>query len=1073
MGQYDINLRDYWRIIRRRKIIIIFTTVTLSFFSFIFAKINEPLPIYSASSALRIDQNTAVAGIVSDAGNLSQFQEMATQTAVIRSYPVMERVSKELGLIDKSLSPEKIAKNSRLVSVINGMADQVQSSQIGDTNIISVTVTSGDPDQAARMANTISTVFRKFDFESRNQAILKQFNFIKSQLEGNEKKLRESEHRIKSFKKNQKFLSLRVEASSLSRLLGRTRLKVGEMRKAGEKIRDAIQQVRSIGEFTAGKTKRIPVDDIESGLGPLNKQLVELQVQRDTLLENFTEEHPSVRAANAHIKNIIREMLLVLQGRERSVQNELQLREKELADLENRNKAIPDLSLQLQRLERKMATDMEVHNLLRQKMEEVNIKLAGRQHLVHIVKPAFRPTERDNPPQIGVNTTLGAILGLIVGLAFALVVETMDTSIGTIEDVESFLDVPVLGVIPALDAEELERQYLESNPDQEGRFTADIYGRLVAHFVPRSPMAEAYRSFRTQMDFLSLEKGGNIFLLTSATPGEGKTNTAINFAITYAQTNKRTLLIDCDMRKPSIYRIFGIDREPGVTDILLGNYGWEECIRTMTDIMLGKFDMEDIMLTPGLDNLNILTCGNIPPNPSELLNSPRMTEFLETLREEFDVIILDTPPLLPVTDAAVLGTRVDGCVLVYRAGTIARGALKRAKLQLDNVRANVWGVVLNSMRAEVTVDLDSFRYQSSYYYGGYIEEAGEENLMDLPAYQRVYRKAKKMVTPSGYDQMEQEASPLARMIGAFIVGLSFLSIGVGMAWQEGVHLPLVGSLTDTYSGIGTPPGGPLQSLEKIWRIAQGKFSNRPKIASKPGESSDGDASPPPKKPAGKKEKLSQGRAKPLWQRKREAFLRSRDSEISPAYVPGKENSAKNLSASSAQRGAAFQIASLIKPPLSPAETEAKRPFSVVYSVNRNNATTRRQLTYLRRLKLSPRSSPVLLKTGKWDRVFLGSFASRQEAETFLSKRIRPLLAGGSGPSVQQLPYALEILGDMGPEEARAVQVILKAAGLNVYFEKGRESARRMLLGAFKNPGEARAATEILGRENIASRLVAR
>ncbi len=229
MGQYDINLRDYWRIIRRRKIIILFTTITLSFFSFIFAEMNEPPPIYSASSALRIDQNTAVAGIVSDGSSFNQFQDMATQTAVIRSYPVMERVAKELGLIDKSLSSAEIAKNSRLVSIINGMADQVESAQIGDTNIISVTVTSGDPDQAARMANTISTVFREFDFKSRNEAILKQFNFIKTQLEGSEKRLQESEQRIKAFKKNQKFLSLRVEASSISRLLEKTRITVDNM----------------------------------------------------------------------------------------------------------------------------------------------------------------------------------------------------------------------------------------------------------------------------------------------------------------------------------------------------------------------------------------------------------------------------------------------------------------------------------------------------------------------------------------------------------------------------------------------------------------------------------------------------------------------------------------------------------------------------------------------------------------------------------------------------------------------------------------------------------------------------
>ena len=484
---------------------------------------------------------------------------------------------------------------------------------------------------------------------------------------------------------------------------------------------------------------------------------------------------------------------------------ELTRREKALNQHENRNAEIPEISLQLQRLERALATNMEVHTLLRQRAEEVKIKVAGTQHLVNIVKPAFRPSFRDNPPQVGLNAFVGGLLGLIVGLVFALVLETMDTSIGAIEDVESYLEVPVLGVIPVLDPEEIEKQYLETNPEKEGRFAPDIYARLVTHFVPRSPIAEAYRSFRTQMDFISIEKGGNTFVITSSTPGEGKTSTSINLAITLAQTNKRTLLIDGDMRKPTIYRVFGIDREPGMTDILLGNQGWEDSIRTMTDIMLGKFDMEDIMLTPGLDNLNILTCGNIPPNPSELLNSTRMAQFLQEIKEEFDYIVIDTPPLLPVTDAAILAPRVDGCIIVYKVGAIARGALKRAKLQLDNVRANVWGVVLNAMRAEASPDIDTVRYHVSYYYGGYTEDGGGEgDIASLPIQKRIFQKVKARLFPES-GKFESEASPLARIIGGLTLFLSLALVGAGLAWQMGVELPMLGSLNSASKGVGALP----------------------------------------------------------------------------------------------------------------------------------------------------------------------------------------------------------------------------------------------------------------------------
>ncbi len=376
--------------------------------------------------------------------------------------------------------------------------------------------------------------YRDYDFRTRNEALLRQNDFISGQLRESEQNLKTAEQQIKQYKEDNNFLSIRVEANTLSRLISRLDEMVSELRKNLSKIRDAIEQVRSIGEFRTGTTNRVPVDDIDPGLARLNNDLVQAQIERDTLLENFTDNHPAVQEAKLKITNTVQNMLLVLQGREQSVLTELTRREKALNQHENRNAEIPEISLQLQRLERALATNMEVHTLLRQRAEEVKIKVAGTQHLVNIVKPAFRPSFRDNPPQVGLNAFVGGLLGLIVGLVFALVLETMDTSIGAIEDVESYLEVPVLGVIPVLDPEEIEKQYLETNPEKEGRFAPDIYARLVTHFVPRSPIAEAYRSFRTQMDFISLEKGGNTFVITSSTPGEGKTSTSINLAITLA-----------------------------------------------------------------------------------------------------------------------------------------------------------------------------------------------------------------------------------------------------------------------------------------------------------------------------------------------------------------------------------------------------------------------------------------------------------------------------------------------------------------------------------------------------------
>lgn len=1077
MGQYDINLRDYWRIIRKRKMIIIFTTVLLAIFSFIFAKLNEPAPIYSSSSAIRIDQNTAVSGLVGD-GAFNQFQEMSTQTAVIRSYPVMQRVAKELGLIDKSLSSAEIAKNSRLVSIINGLSEQTETEQIGETNLIRIQVTSGDPDQAARMANTIASIFRGFDYETRNEAILKQSDFINGQLKASEQALKIAELNIKKYKEENNVLSVSIEATIVSRTLQTERKRVTEIKKALSKLRDAIQQVRFIGEFQAGKTKRIPVDDIESGLGPLNKQLVQLQVQRDTLLENFTTLHPSVRTILVQIRNVVREMLLVLEGREHSFAAELEYRTRELKKAERRNNEIPNISLAIQRLERRLGTNMEVHNLLRQKSEEVKIKLAGTQHLVHIVKPAFRPTFRDNPPQVGVNTFVGALLGLIVGAVFALVLETMDTSIGAIEDVESYLEIPVLGVIPMVDAEELEQEYLASNPEKEGRFTPDTFGRLVTHFVPRSPVAEAYRSFRTQMDFLALEKGGNLFLLTSTTPGEGKTTTAINFAIAYAQTNKRTLLIDADMRKPTIYRVFGIDREPGLTEILLGNYTADECIRTMTDIMLGKFDMEDIMITPGLDNLSIMTCGNIPPNPSELLGSPRMTDFLEEVRGEFDIIIIDTPPVLPVTDAAILSPRVDGVVLVYRVGTIARGALKRAKIQLDNVRANVWGVVLNSMRAEVSADIDTFQYQSGYYYAGYSEEAEEDSTADMPIYQRWYTQAKNLIAPTSDGEiLHEEASPLARILGAALIIFSFALIAGGIFWQQGVDLPLFGSLKSATREIGE--GSNTVQLDALWESLKKYRPRQPAIPKKVEPAPSGGAAkenPPPapgnEAPTAPGQKTSALDRAPLENKGfRKVALRVTRPSEGEATPPGGLLRPK-LSAIVLQRRAAFRRISQGVPALPAGAEKPRHPFSIILSVNRLRSTTEKQLRRLKKAGLTAHFVQVPTTKGLMDRLYLGAFETPRAARKFLQAQVTPATPKGESPFVDRLPYALEVGRELAPGEADVLRVILKAAGFSPREEKKNGSVR-ILVGAFRQPGESVEAARLLQSQAISFRLIAR
>ena len=311
---------------------------------------------------------------------------------------------------------------------------------------------------------------------------------------------------------------------------------------------------------------------------------------------------------------------------------------------------------------------------------------------------------------------MGALAGIVLGFMSALVWEHLDTSIGTIEDVEEFLKVPVVGVVPYMESERERTAHFpwrKKKMSREQRRKVE-QSRLVLHFGSSSPTAEAYRTLRTNLQYAGFDTGGKKLLLTSAGPGEGKSLTATNLSITYAQSGRRVLLISGDMRRPSIHRYFGLQRAPGLSDAVIGAVPWRSAVRTLTDVLMGDTEWDDLLKVPGLDNLNILTSGYLPPNPGELLGSADMERLMAELSENFDVLIMDSPPVLPVADAPVLAPKVDGILLVYQAGRIARNALLRAKVQLQNVGGSVKGIVLNHVKPQMESG-DTYYYRYRYY----------------------------------------------------------------------------------------------------------------------------------------------------------------------------------------------------------------------------------------------------------------------------------------------------------------------------------------------------------------------
>jgi capsular exopolysaccharide synthesis family protein len=317
---------------------------------------------------------------------------------------------------------------------------------------------------------------------------------------------------------------------------------------------------------------------------------------------------------------------------------------------------------------------------------------------------------------------VGLAIGILLGFALAFVVEAMDTSIGTIEDVERTTGLSVLGVIPSIAVDEEEAAVGEKSIvtfDPERVRTRDVKGRLmeldtavrkeeegstlfkpqlITFHDPKSPISEAYRTLRTNVQFKGLLGSAKTLTVTSSGPHEGKTTTLCNLAVAMAQAGQKVLAVGCNLRRPALHKILGIRKKPGVTDILIGARSWQEVVQPT-----------------GIENLDAFCSGPIPPNPSELLGSPEMTELIRQLREAYDIVIFDCPPVLPVTDAAVLSSKVDSVLMVYYVGRAAREALLRAKVQLENVGARILGVVLNHIPAEGRLGYSYYYYHYHYY----------------------------------------------------------------------------------------------------------------------------------------------------------------------------------------------------------------------------------------------------------------------------------------------------------------------------------------------------------------------
>jgi succinoglycan biosynthesis transport protein ExoP len=654
MPRLEMSLVDYLRVIRKRIRIIILSFILVISSTVFFT--TRQTPIYTSSCKIKIEQRKSVAEALTELITWSPGDEMASQANFIKSYQIMEKVAIKLKLIDEAKTEEE-KKDSRRIAIIKGLQAKINTEQVEYTNIIAITSTSSDPDEAAILVDMVANVYRNTHFENKTKEASQLEEFVENQLNNYQIDLQKSENELQRFRQENPLI---VERDITS-----------------------VSPIQSDSRITS-----------------LQEEIVNIELQLVSLKSTYTDEHPEVQAVRRKLDESKKNL------------------DEAISQLTEQHKDLSAKEIKLIQLKRNIKVAEDIYLMFRTKHEEARILVAEEAEDVEIIEPALLPT-RPIKPNVNFNIIIGIFSGLLVGLILAFVTESFDTSIGRIDDIEELIKVPVLGIIPNTTLEKIGKRYFErfrKKPKiEEGGISQE---RLVVLFDSSSIAAEAYKSLRTNLDLTGLKKFGNCIVITSSAPQEGKTQTLCNLAIAFAQSGQKTLIVGSDFRKPTIYKLFGLPRSPGLSEVLIGNIPWKDAINTTTDMLLGKLEYDKIIKTKGIENLHIMTCGEHTPTPSELLSFPEMSTLIQEFKQNYDLVLFDSAPTLPVTDSAILGAKADGAILVYQAGKTSRNALIRSKIQLENVNVKILGIVINNLKARLVEDVTpSQRYRYYRYYG--------------------------------------------------------------------------------------------------------------------------------------------------------------------------------------------------------------------------------------------------------------------------------------------------------------------------------------------------------------------
>ena len=731
MTQYDINLREYWRILRKRRFIVILIATVVGVFSTAFAILRAPTPIYTSACRIMFERQTPVQGVYDRTISWSSNEHIEARIPRIKSYSVFQKVAERLKLIPNSTKSEGNPLKPNIIGVIDDLLVKVEVTRDSyttsdfNTNILNIEVTDPSPAFAQKLASTVASTFKELHAERQTKRATEAVRYIEQQLQGMRQKLRESEDRFNRFCQDNQLISIDLQSENLLALGQEIQYTIRRLHKDKRELEGILLRLNQFLENPFKSNRMFYSKKADDEYQATNDILVGLRLKRDTLLEDYTLQHPEVVAITRKVIENARKMKIQLQLHISNMEDKGADLGEDLEEVGRKTNVLVDKKLEFNHLRRKVESHTRMTAHLEEKSQEALIRKAEKPEEITILRPAPLPAKPNNPPRTATTGVIGVIIGLILGMVIAFVVETFDTSLGTIEDIEKTLGTQVMGVISHAD----ERDILERLKNKYSEKAYESFMKHAIYFmsplIPQSIAVENFRVLRTNIQFKCMKENIKTIAIASASPQEGKTVIAMNLAVTLVQADAKVLLVGSDLRRPVLSKAFGVDRALGLTDFLRGACPWRDTVSSFADMMSAKMTPDELSNTRGLDNLHVITSGPIPTHPAELINSSRMAELIEEAKQEYDIVLFDSTPILSTADAAILGTKVDGVLVVYRLGKVSRGLLKRSTNLLEQVNCRIIGTILNDMRPELSPDFHDYKYYRQYY--SYGEEDKRES----------------------------------------------------------------------------------------------------------------------------------------------------------------------------------------------------------------------------------------------------------------------------------------------------------------------------------------------------------